>query len=282
MVAHLATTPFDRIAGAWHAPPGVVIAAAVACVLFSQAFVRIRARRADLAPWSRPLLFAGGLALSILPLVSPLDAAGDDYLLSAHMLQHVLIGDAGAVLLVLAVRGPLTFFLLPGVMLKRLARISPLRRALAFLLRPRITFALWVVVILGWHVPALYDAALRHAPVHVVEHVCFVIVGVLAWTQLIDPARHGRLTDRGRIAFALGLLIASQPIVVALISSPRVIYSPYANEAERLFGLGALTDQRLAAAVMMVEQLVTVGTFVLLQLRPLLRRDAALTVQGRV
>jgi len=156
------------------------------------------------------------------------------------------------------------------------------RAVLAFLLRPRVTFALWVVVVLGWHVPTLYDAALRHEAIHVLEHACFVVVGALAWTQLIDPARHGRLSDRGRIAFALGLLIASQPIVVSLISSPRVIYSPYANQPDRLFGVGALTDQRLAAAVMMIEQLLTIGVFVLLQLRPLLRRSAAVTAQGRI
>lgn len=227
------------------------------------------------------MLFAAGLALAVLPLVSPLDAAGDDYLLSAHMLQHVLIGDAAAVLLVLAVRGPLVFFLLPGVLLKRLAAVRPLRSALGLLLRPRVSFTLWVVIILGWHIPTLYDAALRHESVHVVEHVCFVVVGVLVWTQLIDPAHHSRLSERGRVAFALGLLIASQPIVVAFISSPRVLYTPYAEQHARLFGLGALTDQRWAGAVMMIEQVLTVGVFVLLQLRPLLRRSAAVA-QGRV
>ena len=280
MVAHLATTSFDRIAGSWHAPVGVVIASVVACVLFAQAFLRLRARRRELAPWTRPLLFGAGLALSVLPLISPLDAAGDTYLLSAHMLQHVLIGDAGPVLLVLAVRGPLVFFLLPSVVLKRLAPLRPLRTALAFLLRPAVSFALWVVIILGWHVPTLYDAALRHESLHVLEHVCFAVVGVLIWTQLLDPARHGRLTERGRIAFGLGLLIASQPIVAVLISSPRVIYAPYGDESNRLFGLRPLTDQRLAGVVMMVEQVLTVGVFVLLQLRPLLRRSAAVA-QGR-
>ncbi len=95
--------------------------------LFLQAFLRLRRRRPGHAPWTRALLFAAGLALLVLPLVSPLDEAGDERLLSAHMLQHVLIGDAAAVLLVLAVRGPLLFFLLPPALLRPLAGFRPLR-----------------------------------------------------------------------------------------------------------------------------------------------------------
>ena len=70
---------------------------------------------------------AAGLAVGVLPLVSPLDAAGDQYLLSAHMLQHVLIGDLAPLLLVLAVRGPLVFFLVPPSLLRPLARSRRLR-----------------------------------------------------------------------------------------------------------------------------------------------------------
>src|SRR5262249_61503211 len=107
--------PISRVRDDWPAAPAVLVAAAVAAALFAQAFIRLRRRgRSDHAPWTRALLFAAGLALAILPLVSPLDAAGDQYLLSAHMLQHVLIGDAAPLLLVLAVRGPLVFFLLPA------------------------------------------------------------------------------------------------------------------------------------------------------------------------
>ena len=98
-----------------RAPPAVLFGAALALLLFAQAFLRLRRRGPDLAPWSRALLFAAGLALLVLPLVSPLDHLGDEDLLSAHMLQHVLIGDAAPALLLVAVRGPLLFFLLPPV-----------------------------------------------------------------------------------------------------------------------------------------------------------------------
>ena len=88
-----------------------VVAAAVAALLFAQAAVRLRRRgRPDLAGWDRAALFGLGLALTLVALVSPLDRIAEDSLLSAHMAQHVLLGDAAAALLVVAVRGPLLVF----------------------------------------------------------------------------------------------------------------------------------------------------------------------------
>ena len=211
------------------------------------------------------------IGLTFVALASPLDAVADDYLLSAHMLQHVLIGDAAPLLLVLAVRGPLVFFLLPPSVLKPLASFDPLRAFLRTLLRPGVSFGLWVAVMLGWHVPAAYDFTLSHAVVHDVEHATFVLVGTLAWVQLIDPARHGRLSRGGRIAFAFGLFVLSQPIMDGLLFAPSAVYHPYAAQPDRLLGLSVMTDQRLAGAVMLVEQLLTLGTFIAVLLWPLLR-----------
>src|SRR3954471_14773872 len=134
-------------------PPAVLLGLALAVVLFVQAFVRLRRRRPEHAPWSRALLFGAGLALLVLPLVSPLDHVGDEELLSAHMLQHVLIGDAAPALLVVAVRGPLLFFLLPPLVLRPLASFRPLRGFLSLLLVPLVSLGLWAVAMVAWHVP---------------------------------------------------------------------------------------------------------------------------------
>jgi putative membrane protein len=270
--AHVGKVPISRVANDWLNAPLVFTAATLAALLFIQAFVRLRRRgRSDHAPWTRPLLFAAGLALAVLPLVSPLDAAGDQYLLSAHMLQHVLIGDAAPLLLVLAVRGPLVFFLLPPVVLKPLASSQALRAFLRALLNPSVTFGVWLVVILGWHVPAAYDYTLTHPVVHDLEHAMFVVVGTLVWIQLIDPARHARLTRGGKIAFAFGMLVFGHPISDAMIFSPTFIYPSYAAQPERLLGLSVMTDQRLAGLIMLVEQLLTFGTFIAVMLWPLVR-----------
>jgi cytochrome c oxidase assembly factor CtaG len=245
----------------------VVVGAVIACALFGSAFVRLRRRRSERAPWSRIALFGGGIAALIVPLLS-LDAVAEDRLW-AHMLQHTLIGDLAPVLLVLAVRGPLSFFLLPPQVLKPLASSASLRAGLGFLLRPVVSFTAWTLAILAWHLPAAYDVAVSHSAVHIVEHLCFIVAGSLAWMQLVDPARHQRLSRRGKIAFAFGLVAVTQPLMSALFFAPFAIYDAYPS----------VTDQRIAACVMLVDQLILYGGFIALQLRPLLGADAP--VEGR-
>jgi putative membrane protein len=260
-VAHGAKVPASQLGSAWEASPLVLSAAAVVLVLFGQAFVRLRRRgRVDHAGWGRAMLFGAAVALATLALVSPLDAIGEQYLLSAHMLQHVLIADLAPMLALLALRGPLTFFLVPRPALRALADFRPLRSALRFLLRPGITFVLWAAVMLVWHAPFAYEATLHHRAVHDVEHALFVLTGTLAWIQLIDPARHHRLGPPGRIAFAVGLLFVGHGVVDGLFLTDRAVYSTYAVEPHRLLGLSALGDQRLASIVMFVEQVLTLGT----------------------
>src|SRR2546430_7339503 len=123
--ASLSGVPSAHVSASWEMPPAVLIAAALSVVLFAQAFLRVRARRPEYAPWTRALLFGAGLALLVLPIVSPLDEAGDERLLSAHMLQHVLIGDAAVALLGVAVGGPLVFFLPPPAVLRPPPAVPP-------------------------------------------------------------------------------------------------------------------------------------------------------------
>ncbi len=246
--------------------------AAVGALLFGQAVVRLRRRgRADLAGWDRIALFACGLGVSVFALVGPLDRLADDSLLSAHMAQHVLIGDLGPALLVTAVRGPLLVFLLPAPLLAPLARSRRLRAALGTLLRPRVAFALWATNLAVWHVPAVYDAALAHQTLHDVEHLCWTICGLLVWTLLVDPGSHRRLSLGGRVALAAALFAAGQVLTDALVFSFTPLY-PWYHGA---YGISALTDQQLSGIMMMAEQLATLATCVALLLRPRARRSRA-------
>ncbi len=245
-----------------------VVAAAVAALLFAQAAVRLRRRgRADLAGWDRAALFGLGLAVTLVALVSPLDGIAEDRLLSAHMGQHVLIGDAGPALLAVAVRGPLLVFLLPASLLAPLARSARVRSVLGTLLRPRVAFTLWAANLAVWHVPGLYDLALRHDALHDFEHACWVLTGVLVWTLLVDPGGHRRLSRGGRVALAAAMFAAGQILTDVLVFSFRPLYPAYGGS----YGISALTDQKLAGVAMMVEQLLTLGILVALLLRPRLR-----------
>jgi putative membrane protein len=257
----------ESIASAWEAPIAVLAGAGLGLALFAQAFVRLRRRgRKDHSGWDRAALFTLAVILGTLALISPLDYIGEEYLLSAHMLQHVIIGDLAVALAVVALRGPLTFVLIPSSVLGRLARLGWLRSGLRVLLNPKVAFVLWAVVIAGWHVPAAYDYTLTHQIVHDLEHLSFVIVGTLVWIQLVDPARRRELTLPGKLALAIALFAAGQILADVLIFAMRPLYGSYADQPERLLGLSPLEDQRLAGLVMMVEQLLTLGTFVTLLL----------------
>jgi putative membrane protein len=242
-----------------------VIAAAVAALLFVQAVARLRRRgRADLAGWDRIALFGAGLGVSVFALVGPLDRLADEKLLTAHMGQHVLIGDLGPALMVTAVRGPLLVFLLPAAILGRLARSARVRAVLGTLLRPRVAFSLWAANLAIWHIPYLYDLALAHQGLHDFEHLCWAFTGILVWTLLVDPGSHRRLSIGGRVALAAAMFAAGQILTDVLVFSFTPLYPAY----QGAYGLSAVTDQQLAGIVMMVEQLATLGTCVALLLRP--------------
>jgi putative membrane protein len=246
--------------------------ATLAALLFAQAVVRLRRRgRADLAGWDRVALFALGLAVILFALVGPLDRLADEKLLSAHMGQHVLIGDLGPALLVVAVRGPLLVFLLPAPVLAPLARSRAARSALGTLLRPPVAFGLWAANLAIWHVPWLYDLALRHQQLHDFEHACWTVCGTLVWTLLVDPGSHRRLGVGGRVALAAALFGAGQVLSDVLVFSFSPLY-PFYHGA---YGISALTDQKLSGVVMMAEQLATLVTCVAFLLRPRLRRARA-------
>jgi cytochrome c oxidase assembly factor CtaG len=265
----------DDLWRAWSFEPLVLAGALTAMAFFLHGWHRLRSRgRTDLAPWTRVPLFVGGVTVVVLAIVSPIDAIGEQYLQWMHMLQHVLIADLGIALTLLAVRGPLTVFFLPRGLLAPLAKTPWIRRTLAFLLRPGISFLVWVLVLVTWHIPPVYEAALTNGLVHDLEHITFVVAGLLVWTQLIDPARHGRMTLNERLGYAALVFWTGQILAYVIAFSFEPFFSTYEEQPVRLLGLSPLTDQKLAGVTMMVEQMLTVGTcFVLLLLAS--RRERA-------
>jgi cytochrome c oxidase assembly factor CtaG len=260
------------LTSAWDPAPAVLVGVGFTAVLFVRGFVRLRRRgRHDHAPWSRAVLFALALAGGTLPLVSPLDEIGDSYLLSGHVLQHVLIGDVAPALALVALRGPLLFFVLPSSVLRCVARLAWLRQALAFLLRARTSLAAWMLVIAAWHVPAAYDYALRHPTVHELEHVSFIAAGLLVWSQIVDPTRRNTLRPTQRVGCMVAMTSSALLLGgILLVASP--LFPAYAHESTRLFGLSPSRDQHLAGLVMIGAQLAALGLCAWLLL---VRRESA-------
>ena len=243
----------------WSLDPVPLTAAAVTLVLYASGFRRLRARgRPDHATNLDAALFVLGIAAGTLALVSPLDALAEDTLLSAHMTQHLLIGDIAPLLLVLGLRGPIAFFLLPPTLLRPLARAVPVRRVLAVLFRPRVSFGVWAGALAAWHVPVAYDAALSHPALHQLEHASLFLGGFLLWSQIVDPTRRRRLSVGRRAAIA-ALALAAGMILSEILLAAGPLYAHYAAVSDRPFGLTRATDQTRAGLLMMAEQIATLG-----------------------
>jgi len=233
------------------------------------------------------LAFAGGMLAVLAALVSPIDGLGDDYLFSAHMVQHLLLGDVAPLLILL---GLTRVMMRPAT--RRLMRIE---RALGRLAAPATGIVVWLLLMYLWHVPALYDAATEHAGIHLIEHVSFFAAGVALWWPLIQPIPMRRrltgLQPLGYIACAKAGLAA---LGIYLAWSSTALY-PYYEHAPRIWGLTPVEDQNVGGVIMMLEQsltlvLVMVAVFVRMltkseeEQRRLERleeqRETALTGQG--
>lgn len=271
--AHDDLVPVDQLAGAWRFEAAPIAVALLALVLFTQAFVRLRRRgRADHASWRHAALFGAGVAVAVLALVSPLDAIGEEYLLVAHMGQHQLLLDLSPALVMLGLRGPLGAFLLPAPLLGPLARNRAVRAAFRFLTRWQVALAAFVGSIAVWYVPGAYEAALEHQWLHDLEHLSFAVAGALLWLQLVDPARRNELSRAGRAYLGLAALGAVHLVVHPILLTGGVRYGVYARQDERLLGLSPSSDQHWAAVLMTAEELLVLGTAILVLAWPLLLR----------
>jgi putative membrane protein len=230
----------------WNFDPLEISVVAAAGALYGRRALTL-ARRGRPAPRWRLAAFAAGLLVVLLALVSPIDTIGEERLFSIHMLQHLMLGDLGALLLVLG---------LDGRLLQPLLRFRPLYR-LRFLAHPAVALPLWAVNFSLWHLPALFDAALRNNAIHALQHSLFIAFGMLLWAALLEPLPGPAwFTAPWKIPYVLGMWLVMLVLSQVFIWSGHVYYAPYSHDPT-LWGLGRLDDQKAGGGVMLVESVFT-------------------------
>jgi putative membrane protein len=235
----------------WTFEPSVLIGVAALAAVYLLGWRRARATGAAHRPgYGRLALFGLGLMVVLAALVSPIDELGDQLMLM-HMVQHILLLDFAPILLILG---------LNKVLLRPVTRrVHAIERRAGFLAHPAFAVIAYAGFMWLWHIPAMYDAALNHSAIHVIEHLCFAAGGTLYWWHLLSPIRNRqRLGGMGPVAYMVSTKLLVGLLGIALAFAPASFYAFYEHHPH-YWGLSPSEDQSMAGLAMALEQSIVMG-----------------------
>lgn len=244
-----------HVGGGVFEPLQIIALTAVGAAYGLRATGLARERRP--VPASRVGCFYAGIGVVAVAFVSPIGHLGEE-LVFMHMIQHLLLGDLAALLIVLG---------LTRALIQPLLAIRPIAR-LQFLALPLVALPLWIVSLYVWHLPALYDAAVTSPALHALMHASFIGFGILMWMPLFGPLPVPNWFGGGaQLAYTAVARLAAAALGNVLMWSGTVLYTAYAaGQAE--WGISPLADQSVAGAIMMAEgMVVTLGMLAWILLR---------------
>ena len=239
----------------WSPPLFLTTAVILSGLVYLRGWLLIRRTRPSQFTGLRLAAFLLGLAILWISIGSPMDGFADA-LLSAHMIEHLLLMSFVPPLLLLGyptvplLRGlprAITVYLL-GPLLR-----SPALRALGrFLTTPIVAWLAMNLAFLLWHVPRAYDFALEHERWHDFEHICFLGTSILFWWPLVRPwPESARPLGWHLLPYLVGADVVNTAISAMLAFCGRPVYTYYATQPN-VFGVSLLSDQVLGAVVMWV------------------------------
>ena len=219
--------------------------------------------------------FVGGLAVLLVAGAPPLAPLSDE-LLSAHMVQHVVLADIAPALIVLGLRSPLLPLGLPANVLRLVARGGRFGGVLHTLTHPAVALPLWIGAQWLWSVPALMQATTESSALHLLQHATLFYTGVLLWWMVVDPLPRERQRPRmGRLALLGVSRAATAAVCLPLTFLNSTLYAQYVESAVAR-GVDPLTDQKLAGAAMCFLEFLVFGlAFAIVFIDVLNREDRA-------
>jgi putative membrane protein len=231
----------------WHNEPFLTGGLILAGWLYAVLAGPLRSRLASGAPYpaGRAALFYGALLLFYLAVGSPLDQVSERFLLSAHMVQHLIIMYPVPLLILLGT---------PRWMADAALRAAALRPALRLLLNPFTCAVLSAGVVSVWHAPFLYEWTLENKVVHVGEHLMFLAVSLLFWWPLASPsALYPSPGYWTRILYLLATEVAMIPVSAYVVFSSDILYPTYEYAPRLIAGFSPADDQLVAGVIMKVS-----------------------------
>jgi putative membrane protein len=200
--------------------------------------------------WGKPVsnsqqtAFYLGTVAAWLALVSPLDYLGDNYLLSAHMIQHMLL---------ILVAPPLWLAGLPDWLVDRALSARFLGSVVNKVTRPVPAFLIFNGLFLVWHLPSLYDSALASEEIHIIEHLCFLGSAIIGWWPVVGPSRRfARPASQPFQMLYLFFNMFPTTALGAIITFSAYPPYPFYETVQRLWGFTVQADQQLAGLIMWI------------------------------
>jgi putative membrane protein len=246
----------QAILQSWSAPLGVNLALCVTVAIYARGWFRLHDIFPGLFSAWRLTAFLAGIISVWLAVGSPLNAF-DDASLAVHMLQHLLLMAVAPPLILLGV--PALPFLhgLPESLAHKVVgpvlRWVPVRRFGHLITNPTICWLAAAFVLIGWHVPAVFELALRSDWLHELEHACFLATGLLFWWPVVQPWPSEARWPRWSIPLYLfGATLPCDALSGFLAFCDRAVYVSYIS-APRLLDISPLEDQQLAASLMWIS-----------------------------
>jgi putative membrane protein len=191
----------------------------------------------------RRAAYYASLVILFLTLNGPLHDLSDTYLFSAHMVQHLVLT---------LVVPPLLIAGLTADLLRPVLRVPGLRAVASLVTRPGACFTIFNVVLAAWHLPPLYNTALAHHQVHIVQHLTFLAASVLMWWPLTSPLRElPRLSYPGQMLYCFLMVIPMSIVSIYITMADRVLYPAYAV-APRVLGISPMDDQHYGGLIMWI------------------------------
>ncbi len=239
---------------AWNFEPLVVVPVLAAAGLYLEGWRTVSRRMPGRFGTRQLVATMAGLASILAALTSPLDALSA-LLFSAHMTQHMLLMLVAPPLLWMGAPVAPMLLGLPRSVRRTVIRalaVPEVRQLSHVLTDPAVDWVAFIVVFWAWHVPALYDLALRSDGWHHVEHACFLVTALLFWRPVILPWPTRSSWPRWALIPYLALADLQNSVLAAILTfSDHVLYPTYAA-VPRIWGLSALEDQAIAGVLMWV------------------------------
>ena len=187
--------------------------------------------------------YYAALVVMFLSLNGWLHDLSDSYLFSAHMVQHLMLALVVAPLMIMGTT---------GAMLRPLLRLPGVAPVARWITHPMRCFAIFNVVVAGWHLPPLYNYALAHHPVHIVQHLMFLAASVIMWWPILSPLPElPRLSYPGQMLYLFLMSIPMAVVSVYIAYADSLLYPMYAA-APRVWGISPMDDQLIGGLIMWI------------------------------